>query len=97
VKRADSTLQERSRTGEVSVIGDLFERYQREIFRYFYYRIGDTHTAEDLTSEVFLRAMEALPEIRLDQESYQAWLFRIARNLSIDYYRKAKCRQDQML
>lgn len=97
MKRSDATLKERPRFEEQRLIADLFERHQREIYRYFYYRIGDVHTAEDLTSEVFLRAIQALPDIRPEQISFQAWLFQIARNLSIDYYRKTKGRQDQIL
>lgn len=97
MKRSDAPLKEKSRSNVRSIIADLFESHQKEIFRYFYYRLGDTHTAEDLTSEVFLRAIQALPDLRQGRISYQAWLFQIARNLSIDYYRKMKGRQDQIL
>lgn len=97
MKRPDLTLQKKSQPDDVSVISDLFERFQRGIYRYFYYRIGEIHTAEDLTSEVFLRALQALPDIRSSQISYQAWLFQIARNLSIDYFRKMKGHQDHLL
>lgn len=97
MERSDSTLKEKSRSGDHSLIGELFERHQKEIFRYFYYRIGDTHIAEDLTSEVFLRVLQALPDLRVRPISFQAWLFQIARNLSIDHYRKMKGRQDRIL
>ena len=97
MKRSESTLRERARSEHRSLIGDLFERHQKEIFRYFYYRIGDPHIAEDLTSEVFLRALQALPDLRIKPISFQAWLFQIARNLSIDHYRKTKGREERIL
>jgi RNA polymerase sigma-70 factor (ECF subfamily) len=82
------TLIRRAQEGESAVVGALYERYQRGIFRYLYYRVGDQQTAEDLTSEVFLRMVEKLSNFDDRQLSFQAWLFQIARNLSIDHYRK---------
>jgi len=76
------------------VLGELFERYHRDIFWYLYYRVGDMHIAEDLTSEVFLRMLSALPGYRPISTSFQAWVFQIARNLSIDHYRRSNHRQD---
>lgn len=81
-------LIQKARLREPKVIGEIYERYQLAIFRYLYYRVGDLQTAEDLTSEVFIRMIDGLPEYNLDNSSFQAWLYRIARNLSIDHYRR---------
>ncbi|MEA4909033.1 MAG: sigma-70 family RNA polymerase sigma factor [Chloroflexi bacterium] len=77
-----------ARRGDSSAIGQFYELYRVRIFRYLYYRLGDRQSAEDLTSEVFIRVMRALPEYRSQDGNVQAWLFQIARNLTIDYYRK---------
>lgn len=87
-------LIQRAQQGEPKVVGEIYERYQLVIFRYLYYRVGDLQTAEDLTSEVFVRMINALPEHNLDNFSFQAWLFRIARNLSIDHYRSTNKRKE---
>jgi RNA polymerase sigma-70 factor (ECF subfamily) len=90
-------LIRRAQEGEPNVVGDLYERYQRGIFRFIYYRVGDLHTAEDLTSEVFLRMIEKLPNYSGHSVTFQAWLFQIARNLSIDHYRKSSIRKNVQL
>ena len=90
-------LIRRAQEGEPVVVGALYERYQRSIFRYLYYRVGDQQTAEDLTSEVFLRMVEKLSNYNDQNLSFQAWLFQIARNLSIDHYRKMGVQQNVQL
>jgi RNA polymerase sigma-70 factor (ECF subfamily) len=79
------------------VITDLFDRYHEGIYRYLYYRTGNQAAAEDLTSEVFLRMIRALSNYQPQNTGHRAWLFQIARNLSIDYFRKHRVRQDVQL
>ena len=90
-------LIRRAQEGETLVVSEIYDRYQRSIFRYLYYRVGDQQTAEDLTSEVFLRMIEKISSYRDQRTSFQAWLFQIARNLSIDHYRKMKARDESAL
>jgi len=81
-------LLTRAQRGSSEAVGALYSRYHRSIYRYFYYRTGDPKVAEDLTSDVFLRMVEALRGWRIDGAPIQAWLFHVARNLVIDYYRR---------
>lgn len=90
-------LIRRAQDGEPNVVGELYEQYQRGIYRYLYYRIGDLQTAEDLTSEVFLRMIEKLPNYSGRSLTFQAWLYQIARNLSIDHYRRMSVRKNVQL
>ena len=100
----DTTLQsgqpnldliQRAQKGDRESIGWLFERYQPAIFRYLYYRLGDQQAADDLCSEVFLRMLRSLPAYQDRQTaSFQSWLFRIARNLVVDYFRQNKPNQE---
>ena len=78
----------RAQKGNAEAIGELFEQYHQPIYRYLYYRTSDPITAEDLTADVFLRMVRALPGYRNQNLPFQAWLFQIARNMAIDYYRK---------
>lgn len=84
----DSGLIERVCKGDRTAIGALFERYHTGIFRYLYYKVGDQHTAEDLTSEVFLRFIRSIDDSHPENMQPQAWLYKAARNLAIDHYRK---------
>ncbi|MCI0519055.1 MAG: sigma-70 family RNA polymerase sigma factor [Chloroflexi bacterium] len=78
----------RAQRGDSAVIGEMYDRYRLGIFRYLYYRTGDLHAAEDLTSEVFLRMLRALEGYRPQSTPFEAWLYQIARNLAIDHYRR---------
>ena len=53
------------------------------------FKTGDTLEAEDLTEEVFLRMLESIGSFKWQGYPFTSWLFRIAHNLVIDYYRKA--------
>jgi RNA polymerase sigma-70 factor, ECF subfamily len=69
-------------------LAGIYEEYYDKVARYIYSRIGDKSEAEDLASEVFLKALESIKTYREQGVPIQAWLFRIARNLIIDRYRR---------
>jgi RNA polymerase sigma-70 factor (ECF subfamily) len=85
----NSDLIQRAQKGDTESISWLFEHFQPGIFRYLYYRIGDRQTAEDLTSEVFVRMLRSLPGFQIQTGFFQSWLFRIARNLAVDFFRQS--------
>lgn len=65
----------------------IFTEYQPKIYRYVYRRTSDHYVAEDLTADVFVRAIDSTQRNAGCQESFLPWLYRIAHNLIIDYYR----------
>ena len=67
---------------------EVYRKYSDKIFRYLYWQTKNFHLSEDLTSEVFTRAWETWESLRKD--FLQAWLFRVAHNLLVDWYRKKK-------
>lgn len=77
-----------AKEGDSDAIGELYENFRVGIYRYLYYRTGETQAADDLTSEVFLRMIRSLSSYRLEEGSFQGWLFQIAHNLLTDHYRK---------
>lgn len=65
----------------------LYDHYLQPVYRYLYSRLGDAHSAEDVTSQTFITAYEALPKYR-EQGQFTAWLFRIARSKMNDHFRR---------
>jgi RNA polymerase sigma-70 factor (ECF subfamily) len=57
------------------------------MYAYIYRRVSDAALAEDLTSELFLRVLQAIQNERAWRDSFVAWLYRIAHNLVVDAYR----------
>jgi len=68
----------------------LYQRYMTRIYRYLYLRIRNTEDAADLTQQVFLKALRALPGYRVRGVPFAAWLFRIAHDTVSDAYRREK-------
>jgi RNA polymerase sigma-70 factor (ECF subfamily) len=93
----DNQVIRGAQKGEHPAIAQIYETYQLSVYRYLYYRVGDRHTAEDLTSEVFLRMLRGLGSYQPSNEPFGAWLFRIARNLAIDHYRARGRRNETQL
>ncbi|HEX2980814.1 MAG TPA: sigma-70 family RNA polymerase sigma factor [Anaerolineaceae bacterium] len=86
----EKRLLDRAVHGDKEAFGDLYEMYMEQVYRYIYYRVNDPVEAEDLTSTVFLRAWESLPQSVDDQFNFRAWVYRIAHNLIIDRHRMEK-------
>ena len=84
-----ANLITRAQRGSPEDVGALYGAFHQSIYRYLYYRTSDFQTAEDLTSEVFLRMVQSLSLYRIYITPFQAWLFQIARNLAIDHYRRS--------
>ncbi len=93
----DPELITRTTSSDSNAVGNLYERYRVNIYRYLYYRVGNTQVAEDLTSEVFIRMIRAIREYRAQNTSMEAWLYQIARNLAIDHHRKMSVRNHVIL
>ena len=79
-----------AKQGDAEAFGQLYDVYAEYIFRFLYPQLPTRMDAEDLTSEVFLRAWRSLPKYQAQGYPFSAFLYRIARNLVIDHYRHAK-------
>jgi len=88
----NSDLVARAQGGDVDAIGGLYDQHHESIFRYLWLRLGDRHVAEDLTGDVFMRMLTALPNYRSVGLPFRAWLYRIAHNLMVDHFRKTNNR-----
>ena len=82
-------LVRRAQQGHSEAFAGLYEAYYDKIYRYVMFKTGDSLEAEDLTEEVFLRMLESIGSFKWQGYPFTSWLFRIAHNLVIDYYRKS--------
>lgn len=70
-----------------AAFAQLYDRYVDKIYRYIYYKVGSQSEAEDLSGQVFLKAWEAIGRYQCTDRPFAAWLYRIAHNLIVDYFR----------
>jgi RNA polymerase sigma-70 factor (ECF subfamily) len=74
---------------------DLYTEYQTKIYNYIYRRTSDQVLAEDLTADVFVKAIDSTERGNGHETSFSGWIYRIAHNLIIDHYR-ARDRHQQV-
>lgn len=86
----DTTTDEdtltRARAGSEEAIVAIYHTYFDPIYQFCRLRVADTQTAQDLTSEVFVRFIKSLKRETAPHTSLRGWIFQVARNLIYDYY-----------
>ncbi|HYM49150.1 MAG TPA: sigma-70 family RNA polymerase sigma factor [Candidatus Limnocylindrales bacterium] len=89
MKTLDDALIRRARALDPGALAEIYERHLDGIYRYIYARIGHQADAEDLTEQVFLKMVDAIPGYRSRGVPFSSWLYRIAHNLVVDRYRRS--------
>ena len=86
---SDNILMLKVKAGELDQLGLLFERYHKLLFRFFlnYHQAAE---CQDLVQTVFLRIMKYRQKFREDEGEFKTWMFRIARNVNMDLFKKQK-------
>jgi RNA polymerase sigma-70 factor (ECF subfamily) len=81
-----------AKQGDKQAIGELYNGHVDAIYRYIWPRVRDDTVAEDLTAQVFLKALEGLPAYEPSGTPFLAWLYRIAYARIVDHWRKEERR-----
>lgn len=68
----------------------LYEKYYKTIFLFIFHKVEQKETAADLTSQTFLKALQNLDKYEFRQLPFSAWLYRIATNETMQYFRNNK-------
>lgn len=92
---SEKTLLDSAAGFDEKALGEIYDRYEARIYSYIYRRTGNESLAEDLTAQVFLKMLEAIRNDKGWRSSFSGWLYRIAHNAVIDYYRQ-RDRQQQV-
>jgi len=81
----------RATKGETEAFGAIYELWAEHIYRFIYLKIRDEDTADDITADVFMKVWKGVKTFKPKAETkFSTWLFAIARNAVIDYYRTTK-------
>jgi RNA polymerase sigma-70 factor (TIGR02952 family) len=85
-------LVHRAQAGDAEAFGELYDHYVTMVHRYVYHRVGDRATAEDVTSETFVRALRRIDSLSFQGRDVGAWLVTIARNIIRDQVKSSRYR-----
>jgi RNA polymerase sigma-70 factor, ECF subfamily len=87
-----SALVGQARIGVDSAMEELVRRYQERIAGFIYSQVGRKDALADLCHSVFVKMIVHIKRLRAD-DSFEPWLFQIARNTCLDYLRKERLRR----
>lgn len=87
---AEQQLIRKAQRGEAESFGALYDHYLPKIYRYILAKVNHRQVCEDIAHEVFLRAWKNIGGFKERGFPFSSWLYRIARNQVIDYYRLQK-------
>jgi RNA polymerase sigma factor (sigma-70 family) len=90
----DSKYVQLCQDGNLEPFGKLYGRYNEKIYAYIYYRTHHRQVAEDLTSTVFIKAIDRIDTYDVSKGAFSSWLYRIARNTVVDHFRITVRTQD---
>jgi RNA polymerase sigma-70 factor (TIGR02952 family) len=85
-------LVRQAQAGDAEAFGELYDNYVTMVHRYVYHRVGDRATAEDVTSETFVRALRRIDSLSFQGRDVGAWLVTIARNIVLDHVKSSRYR-----
>jgi RNA polymerase sigma-70 factor (ECF subfamily) len=83
-------LVDLAQQGDREALESLYLIHFDRIYSYLHMSVGNRHDAEDLTTQTFLKMLEAIGRFRWQSAPFSAWLFRIAHNLAMDHFRANK-------
>jgi RNA polymerase sigma-70 factor, ECF subfamily len=86
----EALWRDQASKGDVTALGRIYDAYAERIYGYLYRRLGNGTIAEDLTADVFLRMVESSGSSRFCQGPLAPWLYRLAHNRLVDYFRQHK-------
>jgi RNA polymerase sigma-70 factor (ECF subfamily) len=86
----EEVLINRCQGGNLKYFSELYDLYIKKIYEFIYFKTHHKQIAEDLTSQTFLKSLENIQKYNSEKGRFSSWLYAIARNSVIDYYRTKK-------
>ncbi|KKU15693.1 hypothetical protein A3I34_01755 [Candidatus Jorgensenbacteria bacterium RIFCSPLOWO2_02_FULL_45_12] len=88
--KEEELLIQKAQRGESEAFGVLYDAYLPKIYRFIYLKVTSKADAEDITHHVFMNSWENIGSFRFQGFPFSSWLYRIAHNAVIDFYRTRK-------
>ncbi|GAB4282298.1 MAG: sigma-70 family RNA polymerase sigma factor [Candidatus Promineifilaceae bacterium] len=95
--KEELVLLHRAKQLDEDALTEIHERYYVSIYRYIAFRVNDRQTAEDLTSDVFVRLLTAIRDHSAPRKTLRGWLYGVASNVVKEHYRQKNRRQQTQL
>ena len=87
----DAVLVKNYMSGDESALATLIQRHQSKIFGFIYSKVNDRDLSDDIFQDTFIKVIKTLKSQSYNEEGkFLPWVMRIAHNLVVDYFRKAK-------
>ena len=87
----DLEIMQKCLNWDLNYFWELYERYVDKIYKFVYFKVLEKEVSEDIVSDVFVSALNKIDNFKIDENSsVSAWLYRIAHNKVIDYYKTNK-------
>ncbi len=86
-------LVARAQAGDADAFGEIYRQYREPVYRVAWRRVGNAELAEDITQDVFVRALRGISRWQWQGKDVGAWLVTIAKNLTIDHHKSAHQRR----
>ncbi len=83
----DHELMLKVKSGDLEKLGLLYERHWKQLFGFYYHMCGNRHLSEDLVQNVFIKVLKYRHNYKAEG-SFEAWIFKLSRNLYYDHYNK---------
>ena len=90
MKDEEQLLIQKAKTGDGVAFGKLYDQHLSKIYRFVFVKVGRKQDAEDITQQVFTSAWQNMKGYEHKWFPFSSWLYRIAGNAVIDYYRTSK-------
>ncbi|MGH2721501.1 MAG: RNA polymerase sigma factor [Actinomycetota bacterium] len=87
----------RARTGDPDAWSQIYRKFAGPVYGFFVHQVRDPEAAEDLTAGVFVEAIQAAARFQGSLSALRSWIFRIARNDLVDYWRHARRVQSEAI
>jgi len=90
METAEQTIVRECQKGNLGKFSSLYDLYFKKIYNFIYFKTFHKETAEDLTSQTFFKSLENINKFDESKGTFSSWIYRIARNNVIDFYRQKK-------
>lgn len=81
------TVQQQTIEARKQAVQEVYEAYVEQIYKFIFFKVGNREDAEDITSQVFIKAAGTL-DIEQDERTKLAWLYQVARTTVTDFWRQ---------